>query len=51
LDALRALEASKVLRHGLGAEFVDGYLTLKTDEWNDYMRHMTSWERERTLDC
>jgi glutamine synthetase type III len=50
LDALRALEHSGVLRDHLG-EFVPAYLKLKHEEWNDYARHMTQWERDNTLDC
>jgi glutamate---methylamine ligase len=50
LDALRALEASKLLTESLG-EFVPAYLKLKHQEWNDFSRHLTQWERETTLDC
>jgi glutamine synthetase len=50
LDALRAFEASATLRDALGSAFVDAYLKLRMAEWNDYMRHLTDWERERTLD-
>ncbi len=50
LDALRALEKSKVLKDSLGSALVDGYLKLKTEEWNAYSRHLTQWEREHTLD-
>ncbi|TCT03520.1 type III glutamate--ammonia ligase [Aquabacter spiritensis] len=50
LDALRALERSKVLKDGLGAGFVASYLKLKTEEWNAYSRHLTQWERDTTLD-
>ncbi|BCJ92296.1 type III glutamate--ammonia ligase [Terrihabitans soli] len=50
LDALRALESSKVLGAALG-DFVPSYLKLKSDEWNAYARHLTEWERETTLDC
>ena len=50
LDALRALEASTLLTHSLG-EYVPAYLKLKHQEWNDYSRHLTDWEREMTLDC
>ncbi len=50
LDALRALEKSKVLKEALGAPLVDGYLKLKTEEWNAYSRHLTQWERDNTLD-
>jgi glutamine synthetase type III len=50
LDALRALEASKVLKERLGA-FVPSYLKLKRQEWNAYAGHLTQWERDTTLDC
>jgi len=50
LDALRALEASDVLKDALG-EFVPAYLKLKYGEWNDYARFLTQWERENSLDC
>lgn len=50
LDALRALEKSIVLRGALGDELVDGFLKLKTIEWNDYSRFLTQWERDNTLD-
>ena len=50
LDAMRALDKSSVLRTALGAPLVDGFLKLKTQEWNDYSRHLTQWERTNTLD-
>jgi glutamine synthetase len=50
LDALRAFEASPVMRDYLGG-FVSSYAVLKHQEWNDYARHLTQWERETTLDC
>jgi glutamate---methylamine ligase len=51
LDALRAFEASAVLGDALGKDFVAAYLKLKHAEWNSYARHLTSWERQTTLDC
>jgi glutamine synthetase type III len=51
LGALRALEASQVLREGLGEGFVNSYLKLKHEDWNAYARELTAWERETTLDC
>jgi glutamate---methylamine ligase len=51
LDALRALESSKVLRQGLGAPFIDAYLKLRHADWNEYARQLTDWERRTTLDC
>jgi glutamate---methylamine ligase len=51
LDALRAFDQSEVLRQGLGDEFSAAYLKLKYEDWNQYSRHLTEWERETTLDC
>jgi glutamine synthetase len=50
LDAIRALEDSKLLTYSLGP-LVQAYLKLKKHEWDDYARHLTDWERETTLDC
>lgn len=51
LDALRALEASTVLKAGLGSSFISSYLKLRRADWNEYARHLTEWERQSTLDC
>jgi glutamine synthetase len=51
LDAIRAFEGSEMLRDAFGAEWVASYARLKMAEWQDYMRCLTNWERERTLDC
>ena len=51
LDALRALDASSILKSGLGEGTVASYLKLRHAEWNEYMRHLTDWERQTTLDC
>ncbi len=51
LDALRNLEANKMLRSEIGEEVMSGYLKLKNNEWNQYCRHLTQWERDTTLDC
>lgn len=51
LDAIRTFEASEMLREALGDEFCDGYVKLKTQEWDAYMNHLTQWERDTTLDC
>ncbi|MEM9814277.1 MAG: type III glutamate--ammonia ligase, partial [Pseudomonadota bacterium] len=51
LDALRELERDTLFPKALGAEFVDAYLKLKMDDWTSYTRHLTDWERDRTLDC
>ncbi|MEM6415388.1 MAG: type III glutamate--ammonia ligase [Pseudomonadota bacterium] len=51
LDALRALQESKVFHSTLGAEFCNAYIKLKSDEWNEYCQQLTDWERLQTLDC
>ncbi len=51
LDAVRAFERSELFRESFGSEFTGAYVKLKTDNWNEYARHLTSWERETTLDC
>ena len=51
LDAIRAMEKNKVLASGLGGETVKAFAKLKYGEWNEFNRHLSSWERENTLDC
>jgi glutamine synthetase len=50
LDAVRAFEDSSALRAALGEAFSASYAKLKRQEWDNYMRHLTQWERETTLD-
>lgn len=51
LDALRHMEKSSVLKAAFGADVIASYTRLKMDEWQDYTRHLTDWERAHTLDC
>ncbi len=51
LDAVRAFEACAPLRAALGEAFAASYAKLKRQEWDGYMRHLTQWERDQTLDC
>jgi glutamine synthetase len=51
LDALRGFAASTTLRAALGDAFVDSYVKLRMAEWKEFTRHLTQWERNRTLDC
>lgn len=51
LDALRALEASQALRERLGACFIDAYIKLRMQHWNEYCACLSDWERSATLDC
>lgn len=50
LDALRSLDASALLREALGSPFVDSYVKLRMAEWQDFVSHLSEWERERSLD-
>lgn len=50
LDALRSLEQSSVL-HQSFPELICAYLKLKKQEWNEFARHLTDWEKKTTLDC
>lgn len=51
IDAIRAFSKNKVLRAAMGDEFCDAYIKLKTNDWDQYSRHLTQWERDTTLDC
>ena len=51
LDALRLFESSKATRTMFGHEFVNAYSKLKHQEWNNYCRTLSQWERDNTLDC
>jgi glutamine synthetase len=51
LDAIRLLDTSKVARTSFGDEFVNSYLNLKNKEWQRFMRAISPWERDHTLNC
>jgi len=51
LDALRAFDKDKHLKTAIGEETSAAFLKLKMNDWLDYSRHLTDWEREQTLDC
>jgi glutamine synthetase len=50
-EALDAFERSSVLVDGLGERFSQAYLRTKRSEWRSYSQHVSTWEREHTLDC
>ena len=50
LDALRAYDKDKGLKEAMGKQFSDAYLKLKMEEWNSFVSHFSSWEKENTLD-
>ena len=49
LDALRAYDKDKGLKEAMGKEFSEAYLKLKMEEWNSFVSHFSSWEKENTL--
>lgn len=51
LDALREFDKNKVLRSALGDEFSDAYMKIKMEDWDNYARYLTDFERTTTLDC
>ncbi|NJN62158.1 MAG: type III glutamate--ammonia ligase [Coleofasciculaceae cyanobacterium RL_1_1] len=51
LDALRCLQKNTILSGSLGAEFVQSYIKLKQQQWDDYSAHISTWETDNTLDC
>ncbi len=51
LDALRAFDKDKHLKAAIGEETSAAFLKLKMNDWLDYSRHLTDWERDQTLDC
>ena len=51
LDALRCLETNPIFAKALGESFINSYLKLKYQQWNEYNSHITDWELDKTLDC
>ena len=50
LDAIRAYDKDKGLKAAMGDEFSSAYIKMKMQEWNAYVSHFSSWEKENTLD-
>jgi glutamine synthetase len=48
-EALDALEKDDVMRDTLGEHIFQHFLEAKREEWFDYSRHVSEWERERYL--
>jgi len=51
LDATREFEKSSVFGAAFGKEFMKAYAGHKYADWDRYSRHLSTWERENTLDC
>ncbi len=49
-EALQALKQNTALQGLIGQEICDEFIKLKTDEWVDYCRHVSAWERARYLE-
>ena len=50
LYALRAYDMDKGLKTAMGDEFSSAYVKMKMQEWNAYVSHFSSWEKDNTLD-
>jgi glutamine synthetase len=50
LDALREYEKNESLKAALGLEFSAAYLKMKRQEWDSFVSHFSTWERDNTLD-
>lgn len=51
LDALREMQKNSVLMEAFGQQTIQSYTKLRLQEWDDFCRSLTDWEREHTLDC
>jgi glutamine synthetase len=45
-QALDELEADDVIRSALGSVILDEYLTIKRSEWDAFISHVGSWDRD-----
>ena len=43
--------AGDALRQALGDGPVDSYVKLRQEDWDAHQRHLSEFERQRTLDC
>lgn len=48
-EAIEAMEGDTFVRSLLGQEFVDQYLKVKKEEWNEYMPQVFDWEVSKYL--
>ncbi|NOZ77135.1 MAG: type I glutamate--ammonia ligase [Euryarchaeota archaeon] len=49
-DAIEALTSDEVIQDALGSHIYDAFVSLKTDEWNQYCLYVTPWEIMKYLD-
>ncbi len=50
LDSLRLFESSDFIGKYFGDEFQQAYAKLKGEEWDEYMRYFSEWEKANALD-
>ena len=48
-EALEALEKDDLMRETLGDHIFQHFVEAKREEWDDYIRHVSPWERDRYL--
>lgn len=48
-EALDCLEADKVVREALGAQYAAYYIEVKREEWRQYHQHVSQWELDKYL--
>jgi len=48
-EALDALEKDDLMRETLGDHIFQHFVEAKREEWDEYIRHVSPWERERYL--
>ena len=51
LDALRAFKSDTYLMDTLGPDLVNGFVSLKEREWDQFMSTITDWERDYYMNC
>jgi glutamine synthetase len=50
LDALRAYDADTTLKAALGSEFSAAHTKLRTNQWGEYVAHLSEWELDTYFD-
>lgn len=50
LDALREFDKDEELKNMLGSDFSNAFIKLKNQEWRKFFSHLTTWEKDNTLD-
>jgi len=49
-DALDHLASDEVIQRVLGSHIFDAFMSIKTDEWNQYCLYITPWEYMKYMD-